>query len=72
MQLFSSAVEAVASTRTAQGDGAVPIGKQLLTTQSPAAREGAGIAYDPASGHVIIFGGENSNVTINDTWELIP
>jgi hypothetical protein len=46
--------------------------RQLHTTQSPPPREGAGIAYDPALGHVIIFGGQNSDTLLNDTWELIP
>ena len=46
--------------------------KQLLTTQSPPAREGAGMAYLPALGHVMIFGGENSGAVMNDTWKFIP
>jgi hypothetical protein len=46
--------------------------RQLLTTQSPPPREGAGIAYDAALGHVIIFGGQDSDAPLNDTWELIP
>ena len=46
--------------------------KQVLTAQSPPAREGAGMAYDPSLGHVIIFGGQNSEVPLGDTWELVP
>ena len=46
--------------------------KQVVTTQSPPAREGAGMAYDPTLGHVIIFGGQNSEVPLGDTWELVP
>jgi len=30
------------------------------------------MAYDPALGHVIIFGGQNSEVPLGDTWELLP
>ena len=43
----------------------------LSTPQSPPAREGAGMAYDAALQHVILFGGQNNNVYFNDTWELI-
>jgi hypothetical protein len=44
---------------------------QLSTAQSPPAREGAGMAYDAALHHVILFGGQvNENVYFNDTWEL--
>jgi len=46
--------------------------KQVVTTQSPPPREGAGMAYDPTLGHVIIFGGQNSEVPLGDTWELVP
>ncbi len=46
--------------------------RQLRTGQSPPAREGAGIAYHPALHHVVIFGGQNSDMPLNDTWELIP
>jgi hypothetical protein len=45
---------------------------QLSTAQSPPAREGAGMTYDAALHHVILFGGQvNENVYFNDTWELI-
>jgi len=46
--------------------------KQVVTTKSPPAREGAGMAYDPTLGHVIIFGGQNSEVPLGDTWETHP
>jgi len=46
--------------------------KQVVTTQSPPAREGAGMAYEPTLGHVIVFGGQNSEVPLGDTWELVP
>jgi hypothetical protein len=35
-------------------------------------REGAGIAYDVALGHAIIFGGQDGNLLLNDTWEFTP
>ena len=44
---------------------------QLSTAHSPPAREGAGMAYDEALQHVILFGGENNNGYFNDTWELV-
>ena len=46
--------------------------KQLVTKQSPPAREGAGMAYSPSLGHVIVFGGQNSEVPLGDTWDLVP
>jgi len=46
--------------------------KQLLTSQSPPAREGAGMAYDEALGHAIVFGGQDATSLFNDIRELIP
>jgi hypothetical protein len=46
--------------------------KQVTTTQSPPPREGAGMVYLPALRHVIVFGGQNSETPLNDTWEFIP
>ena len=43
----------------------------LSTPHSPPAREGAGMAYDAALQHVILFGGQNNNVYFNDTWKLV-
>jgi hypothetical protein len=35
----------------------------------PSARKGAAIAYDPASGHVLLFGGQDgSGGALSDTW----
>jgi len=45
--------------------------KQVATTQSPPPREGAGMAYLPALGHVIVFGGLNSETPLNDTWQFV-
>src|SRR5207302_4160033 len=42
--------------------------REVLTTQSPPPREGAGMAYLPSLGHVIIFGGQNNEIPLNDTW----
>lgn len=46
--------------------------EQVITTQSPPPREGAGMAYLPALGHVVVFGGQNNENPLNDTWELMP
>jgi hypothetical protein len=43
---------------------------ELSPSQSPPAREGAGMAYDDALQRVILFGGEHNNVFVNDTWQL--
>jgi hypothetical protein len=44
----------------------------VATTQSPPPREGAGMAYLPALGHLIVFGGQDSETPMNDTWQFIP
>ena len=46
--------------------------REVLTTQSPPPREGAGMAYLPSLGHVIIFGGQNNEIPLNDTWQFAP
>jgi Galactose oxidase, central domain len=46
--------------------------RQVTTTQSPPPREGAGMAYLPALGHVIVFGGQDSGTPLNDTWQFVP
>jgi hypothetical protein len=45
---------------------------RLPPVQSPPAREGAGMTYDPALHRAILFGGQDNNGYFNDTWELIP
>jgi PKD repeat protein len=38
-------------------------------TPAPSGRQGAGVAYDPSFGGVVLFGGENSiGQLLNDTW----
>lgn len=44
----------------------------VATTQAPPPREGAGMAYLPALGHLIVFGGQDSETPMNDTWQFIP
>jgi hypothetical protein len=46
--------------------------KQLLASQVPLPREGAGIAYAAASGGTLVFGGQDGNLLLNDTWKLAP
>ena len=48
---------------------------QVTTTAGPSARVNAGMAYDPTSHRVIIFGGNASSsgmnyIAMNDTWTL--
>jgi hypothetical protein len=45
---------------------------ELFPALSPSAREGAGIAYDGALHHVIIFGGQSGRNLLGDTWVLNP
>src|SRR5690348_13103037 len=40
---------------------------QITTANSPSARVYPSMAYDPISGHVILFGGYNG-AYLNDTW----
>ncbi|MGA3149423.1 MAG: kelch repeat-containing protein, partial [Acidimicrobiales bacterium] len=35
---------------------------------SPSARYGATMAYDPATGNMVLFGGEGRSAFLNDTW----
>jgi Galactose oxidase, central domain len=46
--------------------------RHVVTGQSPRAREGAGMAYLPALGHVVVFGGQSSGTLLNDTWKFVP
>ncbi len=40
-------------------------------TSSPAVRSGASMAYDPATGNMVLFGGLNGGSDLNDTWTWI-
>ena len=42
----------------------------ILQTCATASARSHGMAYDPALHHVIVFGGQNNEVPLNDTWEL--
>jgi len=46
--------------------------RQVATTQSPPPREGAGMAYLPALGNLIVFGGQDSETPLDDTWQFMP
>ena len=46
--------------------------RNIAATQSPPSREGAGMAFLPALGRVVLFGGQNSETPLNDTWIFIP
>ncbi len=41
---------------------------ELSPAVSPSARYGASIAFDPSSGQIILFGGENNGTFLDDTW----
>src|SRR6266513_3056177 len=41
---------------------------ELSPTNSPPARSYLAMTYDPASGKVIMFGGDNGTTYLNDTW----
>jgi hypothetical protein len=41
---------------------------QIFPANSPSAREGPMVAYDPVSRKVVLFGGLDSSTYLNDTW----
>src|ERR1700704_997407 len=41
---------------------------QIFPTNSPSARQGPMVAYDPVSRKVVLFGGLDSSTYLNDTW----
>ena len=43
---------------------------ELSPTNSPPARSYLAMTYDPASGKVIMFGGDNGTTYLNDTWSF--
>jgi hypothetical protein len=42
---------------------------QLSPANSPSARYGSSMAYDPATGQMLLFGGSSSGGELNDTWD---
>jgi hypothetical protein len=70
--LFGGGSGGVDQNSTWQWLGARGFWKQLRVAQAPPPREGAGMVYHPALGHVIVFGGQDNDTVLNDTWELIP
>jgi galactose oxidase-like protein len=69
--LFGGASGGVAQNTTWLWDQVGATWTQLSPSQSPPAREGAGMTYDAALGRIILFGGQHNNVYVNDTWELV-
>src|SRR6476646_980704 len=43
---------------------------ELSPTNSPPVRSYLAMTYDPASGKVIMFGGDNGTTYLNDTWSV--
>ena len=43
---------------------------ELSPTNSPPARSYLAMTYDPASGKVIMFGGDRGTTYLNDTWSF--
>src|SRR5206468_13036699 len=41
---------------------------QLSPANSPPARSYLAMTYDPASGKIVMFGGDNGTTYLNDTW----
>src|SRR5689334_6837893 len=48
----------------------VPDWIALSPTNSPPARSGLAMTYDPISGKTIAFGGFNGTAYLNDTWSF--
>ena len=57
-----------AGTASAQTAAVVGSWTQLSPSTSPTGRFDASMAYDPANGTVVLFGGESTGGALNDTW----
>jgi Kelch motif len=44
---------------------------ELHPTVAPPARFAAAMAYDPADGYVVLWGGQNASTQFNDTWTFV-
>jgi hypothetical protein len=58
----------LASIGTAVATSPVPIWMQDNPVTSPPSRYLANTAYDPATGNMVLFGGESASGPLNDTW----
>ncbi len=58
----------VGTTPSASAASSTATWHQLSPTNSPSARNGASMAYDPATGQLVLFGGVTTNSYLNDTW----
>ena len=63
-----SAVAALAPAAGASSAGPTPTWTQASPTTSPPARSTASMAYDPATGNMVLFGGYGSSGNLGDTW----
>ncbi len=57
------------SLATDSQDEPADLGWHRLATASPLARAGHAMAYDSARGVTVLFGGDDGNDFLNDTWE---
>jgi len=55
-------------TKWTQVDDSGDTGCTISCTNSPPARAAASMAYDPATGNMVLFGGYNGSSYLNDTW----
>jgi hypothetical protein len=61
-------VVAIFSSSAIAGDGPAATWVQLDPASSPSARAVSAMAYDPVSKKVVMFGGFNDTIYLNDTW----
>jgi len=54
----------------ANGLGGSPVWTQLSLSSGPSVRQGVAAAYDSVSNRLIVFGGWNGTVALNDVWVL--
>jgi hypothetical protein len=68
--LFGGVSEIEDLNDTWNWDGTTTTWTELLPATSPPVRDSASMAFDPATGQLILFGGENQNnsVIFGDTW----
>jgi hypothetical protein len=68
--LFGGGNGGVDQDNTWRWYGSVSNWRPLFRSLRPEAREGAGMAYDSLLRHVVLFGGQDNEEPLNDTWEL--
>ena len=68
LSMLAALVSGVVGTAAPASASAYSLWTQLSPVTSPSALSGASIAYDPATGQTILFGGNASGTALSGTW----